>query len=193
MDVLSTALWILFLSVVFFAFRGEIRGLFRAVLGRLHGGAAMKIGAVEIGAVIAIPSRIEKTENLQTFRDDEDKRRKQERESYYKKTRRIMLVHKLFPSTESGELYDILIYLIPAFGGTLASVQRVEYYFGGLGWKHKIFSALDRSRGFPVLTAAYGPFLCTAEVFFNDGESVMVHRFIDFEMGHAVGPTADIG
>jgi hypothetical protein len=37
-----------------------------------------------------------------------------------------------------------------------------------------------------VLTAAYGPFLCTAEVFFTDGNSVLLHRFIDFEMGTLV-------
>lgn len=97
-----------------------------------------------------------------------------------------MLVHKLFQSTEAGELYDILIYVVPTRKATLSGVSRVEYFFGGYGWQNRIFEAVDRSRGFPVLTAAYGPFLSTAEVFFTDGGSVMLHRYIDFEMGNAV-------
>ena len=99
-----------------------------------------------------------------------------------------MVVHRLFKSAESGQLYDVLIYLVPARGGNLSSVQRVEYFFGGFDWKDRIFPATDRARGFPAYTAAYGPFLCTAEVFFTDGESAILHRFIDFEMGDFSAP-----
>jgi hypothetical protein len=34
-----------------------------------------------------------------------------------------------------------------------------------------------------ISTSAYGPFMCTAELFFADGERVFVNRYVDFEMG----------
>ncbi|HXH40188.1 MAG TPA: pYEATS domain-containing protein [Thermoanaerobaculia bacterium] len=134
----------------------------------------------------ALPSALEKTESGRIVRDDENQSRQNERRAYYDRARHVMLVHKLFQSTEKGELYDILIYVVPSKDGTLSGVHSVEYFLGSYGWKNRIFVASDRSRGFPVLTAAYGPFLCTAEVFFTDGERVMLHRYIDFEMGNAV-------
>lgn len=184
-----TAIWALLIWGVLFVYRHEVRGGLQATLGRLRRGASVKLGAVELGAVLAVPSRIEKLEKGRTFRSDDDHRREDERREYYDRSRRVMLVHRLLPSTESGELYDIVIYLIPTYKSTLIGVQRVEYYFGGRGWQHKVFIASDRARAFPVLTAAYGPFLCTAEVFFDDGHVVMLHRFIDFEMGDAVVDT----
>jgi len=190
--VLPTILWIAFLSAMLWAFRAEVRGLVRAILSRLRHGAMVKVGTLEIGAVIAVPGRVEKTENTPTVREDKERRRDSEREQYYEDKRRVMLVHKLLPSTEPGELYDILIYLIPSYRGTLLGVQQVEYYFGAHGWKNRIFRASDRSHGFAVLTAAYGPFLCTAEVLFTDGKSVMLHRFIDFKMGETVGGPAEL-
>ena len=162
------------------------------LIARLRVGGSVKLGSIEVGAVIATPARIEKAEQSRTARSD-DGRRQRERADYYDRARRVMLVHRLSPSTEEGQLYDILIYVVPAIQGSLASVAQVEYFFGAFGWKNQIFTAFDRSRGFPVLTAAYGPFLCTAEVTFTDGVSVMLHRFIDFEMGNLVTYAADFG
>lgn len=184
--VLSTLLWISFWTAVGYAFRDELKDLFRIFLVRVRHGASVKVWNLEIGAVNALPSAIEKTENARISRSDENQSRENERRAYYDRARRVMLVHKLFQSTEKGELYDILIYVIPSKDGTLSGVQNVEYFFGSYGWKNRIFVASDRSRGFPVLTAAYGPFLCTADVVFTDGERVMLHRYIDFEMGNAV-------
>jgi hypothetical protein len=180
-----TLLWILFLWSVLFAFRAPIRALLATLETRLRLGAPIKLGSVELGAAIAMPGRLGalKEEKQRGIRPDEDGRRIQERQRYYTDTRRVMLVHRLFRSTEEGQLYDILIYLVPSYKGYLTGVVKVEYFFGGYGWENQIFPSADRSRGFPVLTAAYGPFLCTAEVFFSDGYSVMLHRYIDFEMG----------
>jgi hypothetical protein len=188
--VISTLLWILFWSVVIFVFRAELKDFAQALLVRVRHGASVKVWNLEIGAVNALPSALETMGGTRVSRNDADKAREDERRAYYNRARRIMLVHKLFPSTEKGELYDILIYTVPTKDGTLAGVQRVEYFFGSYGWKNRIFVASDRSRGFPILTAAYGPFLCTAEVFFSDGERVMLHRYIDFEMGNAVVNTS---
>jgi hypothetical protein len=96
-----------------------------------------------------------------------------------------MLVHRLYRSREVGQLYDLIIYVVPHKQASLEGVVRVEYFLGKY-WHNKIFPSLDRSRGFPIRrTAAYGPLLCTAEVFFNDNTSVMLHRYLDFEMGNS--------
>jgi len=184
--VWSTALWILFWTGLLCFFRHELRDLLRTLLVRVRHGASVKVWNLEIGAVNALPGALEKTEGARVWRPDENQSRENERRAYYDHARRVMLVHKLFQSTEKGELYDILIYVVPSKDGTLSAVHSVEYFFGSHGWKNRIFVATDRSRGFPILTAAYGPFLCTAEVVFTDGERVMLHRYIDFEMGNAV-------
>lgn len=182
---IPTLLWCLLIGGTLFFLRGDIRRILQIVMARLQQGGSVKLGSIEIGAVIAIPARMQKAEESRTVRADNGTRRA-EREHYYERARRVMLVHRLSPSTEEGQLYDILIYVVPALGGSIAGVAQVEYYFGGHGWQHRIFTASDRSRGFPVLTAAYGPFLCTAEAVFTDGTSVLLHRFIDFEMGNLV-------
>jgi len=90
---------------------------------------------------------------------------------------------------EDGQLYDILIYVIP-HKSSLAGVISVEYFFGTY-WGNKIFPSHDRSRGFPIFTSAYGAFLCTAKVLFNDGTFVVISRYIDFEMGSCVPASAE--
>src|SRR6266851_5603409 len=100
----------------------------------------MKLAGVEIGSVVAVPSQVLKTEHSKTARPD-DGRRQEERDHYYTESRRIMLVHRLFPSTEPGQVYELLIYVLPARSGTLAGVERVEYFFGGFGWENKVFVA----------------------------------------------------
>jgi hypothetical protein len=104
------------------------------------------------------------------------------RYEYYVKTHGVMLAHRLFQSNADDQLYDIFIYLIPHGKNSLTGVVRVEYFFGKQ-WGSKIFPSENRSRGFSLVTSAYGPFLCTAEVTFNDDKKIMLYRYIDFEMG----------
>jgi hypothetical protein len=96
------------------------------------------------------------------------------------------------PSIKPEQVYDILIYLVPhpSSDASLAGVKRVEYYFGK-SWGRNIFASDDRAHGFAISTSAYGAFMCTAEIFFSDGETVMVSRYIDFEMG-ALGPQPEL-
>ena len=85
-------------------------------------------------------------------------------------------------------LYDIQLYLVPHKGATLSNVARVEYYFGR-HWGNRVFVSIDRSRGFPIATSAFGAFMCTAKLQFTDGGEVYVNRYVDFEMG-AIGNKA---
>lgn len=128
-NVISTIIWVGFLSGVLYFFRRDLRGLLDALLGRLRQGASVKFGSIEVGAVNALPSAMEKTEQARVWRSDDDGRRQAERSAYYEQTRRVMLVHKLFPATEPGELYDILTTSFPPrtvpwrqFNGSITSL-----------------------------------------------------------------------
>ena len=69
----------------------------------------------------------------------------------------------------------------PGTDATLACVKLVEYYCGK-GWRDTVFTITDRARGFPLALSTRGPFVCTAEIHFTDGETVMMGRYIDAEM-----------
>jgi hypothetical protein len=104
------------------------------------------------------------------------------RDQFKESSRHLMLVHRLFLSTKPGQIYDALIYVVPTRSGSLAGVTHVDYFFGRY-WGNKIFPSTDRSRGFPILTSAYGAFLCCAKVHMNDDSTALLFRYIDFEMG----------
>lgn len=92
------------------------------------------------------------------------------------------LVHRLFRSTSPGELYQVVIYIVPHGSASLIAVSRVDYFFGRQS-NNLVTQSIDRARGFAIRTAASHPFLCYAEVHFNDGEIAKLSRYIDFEMG----------
>jgi hypothetical protein len=96
------------------------------------------------------------------------------------------LVHRLFPSAIEGQLYDILIYLIPHSGhtkGNLDDVTQVDYYFGS-AWGHHVFTSKDRGKRFATVVSAFGSgFLCLARVHLRNGNTFTATRYIDFESG----------
>ena len=179
----ASILWFVFTVIVLFLLRNELRNLFSSMSFRIKTGSSIKIAAFEIGeSYVSQNEDIEKKGGIIDTRLDENDIRYKERKAYYDPNRRIFLVHRLRPSIEANQLYDILIYLVPHKDATLACVQKVDYYFGR-HWKKRIFTSIDRSRGFSIATSAYGPFVCTAEVYFTDGTSTIIWRYIDFEMG----------
>jgi hypothetical protein len=175
---LPSILWVGLIVSCLLLFRAQLASLITHLTRRIRSGAAVKVGAVELGAVRTTqqPSggTVSSTVALPT--------RQAARDGIYQAARGFMLVHRLFRSDTDGQHYDILIYLIPHKGASLVEVTRVEYFLGRF-WGNQIFTATDRSHGFALLASAYGPFLCTAEVFFNDGTSHTLSRYIDFEMG----------
>ena len=92
------------------------------------------------------------------------------------------MVHRVAPSNQPSQLYDVIIYLLPHKDAILNNISKVEYYLGP-HWGNRIFTSVDRANGFPISTSAYGPVVCTAELHFTDGEKCIVWRYIDFEMG----------
>lgn len=189
---LSTFIWAAAIVVALLLFRQDIRLFLQMLNRRLRLGAGLKVGSVEIGQSYVDPRQGTVSGGfVRIARKDADGGRHAEREQYYVPNRLLMLVHRVAPSEQPGQLYDILIYLVPhpTSEATLAAVKRVEYYFGK-SWGGNIFASDDRAHGFAITTSAYGPFMCTAEIHFSDGQKVMVSRYVDFEMG-AVGSTPE--
>lgn len=185
---MSTILWIAALAFLLIYFRREIDAVSGLIVRRLRQGSGIRVGSFELGKAYVSPGELSAVGGaIQKVRKD-DGRRHAQREQYYQPNRLIMLVHRVSPSASRGQLYDILLYLMPHpnSDATLLGVKQVEYYFGK-SWNRSIFTSVDRARGFPISTSAYGPFMCTAEIEFVDGNKVMVSRYVDFEMG-AAGP-----
>jgi hypothetical protein len=185
-SAIPSILWALIALGMLACFRSHIVNLLAALVVRIKDGAALKVGGLEIGStsgLVATPGNFS-TEDSRVGVYQDDKSRENQRHDIYKEARGAMLVHRLQKSSQDGQLYDILIYVIP-HKASFAGLVTVEYFFGSF-WGNKIYPSHDRSRGFPIVTSAYGSFLCTAKLIFNDGTSTIVYRYIDFEMGNAV-------
>jgi hypothetical protein len=182
-DALPALVWTTVGLVIVWRYRHDIGKLLGDIRFRLRSGAAVKVASFELGASYISPGpAVNLGGSFQTKVDDG--RRREQRHQFKDPNRTIQLVHRIAPSSTPGQLYDILIYVVPQSDKmSLVQVQRVEYYFGPF-WGDGIFTSIDRARSFSVTTSAYGPFYCTAEIHFNDGEGpATIGRYIDFEMG----------
>jgi hypothetical protein len=185
LTLISPYIWFLFALVALIIFQKKIRDLLSVTIWRVKTGSHIKIASFELGASYVSPKfDVNKEEIAFDVRQDENDIRYNERKSYYEPNRLIFLVHKIVPSIKPNQLYDISIYLIPhhQHDASLISVQKVEYYFGKY-WGNRIFTSIDKAHNFEIQTSAYGPFVCTANVYFSDGTTSMLWRYIDFEMG----------
>ncbi|MFZ0036964.1 MAG: pYEATS domain-containing protein [Candidatus Acidiferrales bacterium] len=178
-------LWVILTFIALVIFKKEVRDLLQNFSWRLRTGAEVKIFSIELGQSYVSQSIDSSDQSDLKHRTDEKEERWRQREQYYRPNRNVLLVHRIAPSKEPGMLYDIQLYVVPHAHATLASLDQVEYYFGP-SWGNQIFTSVDRARGFPITTSAYGAFMCTAKLFFSDGEAVIINRYVDFEMG-AIG------
>ncbi len=187
-------LWFGLVLLALFTYRHEIRDFVQTVGLRLKSGASVKILSVEIGPVyVATTGATVDNRFIQSRVDDErdpSKTRYEERKQYSEPVRKIFLVHRLSPSKQPKQLYDVLAFLKAGKGASLLDVEKVEYYFGK-HWGNRIFTSTNKWNSFAIGTSAYGPFLCTAHVFFNDGYVAKTWRYIDFEMGSVGDLRAD--
>jgi hypothetical protein len=185
--ILPSLAWFLFALVALLLFQKTLRDLLHVAIWRIKTGSPLKIASFELGASYVSP-QADFANKGKTFavRVDENDERYTERKHYYEPNRYLFLVHRIAPSKQPNQLYDILIYLIPhhEHAAGLASVRKVEYYFGK-SWGKRIFTSIDRANSFAISTSAYGAFVCTAKVYFADDSTQpeMLWRYIDFEMG----------
>ncbi len=188
---LPSILWIGVALIAIVMLRRTLGQLADVLLWRLRTGSALKIASLEMGEAIRPDQSI--TSGAGRVYSDvrpDDGSRFIQRESYYRPSRNLQLVHRVAPSRDSDYAYDVLIYLIPhpRSDATLACVSHVDYY-PGRGWNDSIFTVTNRARGFSIALSTRGPIVCTAEIHFSDGEVVVVGRYIDGEMAGVVPVT----
>ena len=183
--VVPALIWPITVLILLLLFRRSIEQLAQMVMTRVRDGGAIKLWQFELGQTY-IPGGGAMSVNAIQAADDADHARRRERAQIAVASRRVYIVHRLQTSADPSQLYDVVLYAVPATEGSLASVRHIEYFFGR-AWGHIIYTSEDRAKGFPVTLSAWGPFLCTAKLVFTDGTSYTMYRFIDFEMGPA-GP-----
>jgi len=119
--------------------------------------------------------------------DESWEEREQRRIEIYRRNRGLFLAHTWRPSTQPGQVADIVIYLrqhgdperedCPLSQGL---VKSVEYHLGPR-FSNRTIVKRNRKRNFRLEVSAYGPMLCLARVHFADASPpVDLERYIDF-------------
>lgn len=110
------------------------------------------------------------------------------RKAVYRENRGVFRAHTFRPSQSPGQRYDVAIYLIrhrsndPRYRREdLNNVIQAEFVLGEY-FDGRVFRTHNRGGALGIVVSAYGPFLCTCRLRFDDGTSVSVNRYIDFEM-----------
>lgn len=95
---------------------------------------------------------------------------------------RHFLTHILGPATQRGQKYSVAIRVTPRRDSTERVVA--ADFFLGRAWGYRIFPGSRGADGnFGITTEAYGEFLVLCQVTFDDGESILLDHYCDFEMG----------
>lgn len=108
------------------------------------------------------------------------------RKALYEKTRKLFLVHVLTPTAKPKQRYGVSLFVMRHENQDLADVRSAEFFLGK-SWGNRIIQGAHSGKRIGITTSAFGPFLCTCLVTFDDGEQVMLYRYVDFEMGPMVG------
>ena len=106
--------------------------------------------------------------------------RAKHRDHLYGQHRGYFLVHSYELSSTEGQDFDIFIYLFRHKSEDYSDIAKTEFFLGRY-WGNKIFQGKRIGKLIGIRTSAYGPFLCTCRVTFQDGEEVILDRYIDFE------------
>jgi hypothetical protein len=175
-----SVLWVILAAVALLYFRIQITELVEAIIKRLESGVEVKFGALELSAIrIKEDPRAGIGSSVTSFTDEA---RAEIRRKKYQKYRNLFIAHRLFPSIEPNQTYDIWVYVV-AHKTDLNNISSVEYFFGE-SWKNEVYVSSDRGKRFGVLASAYGSgFLCLAKIHLKSGESIETWRYVDFENG----------
>ncbi len=112
------------------------------------------------------------------------------RQKEYDRTRGYMLAHIYRPSKAPGQKFDISIFVVRHQKGTttpprskLSELKSAEFFFGD-SWGNRTFAVQPDDGFFGVRTHAWGTFLASCRISFNDPtiEPIILYRYIDFSM-----------
>jgi len=100
----------------------------------------------------------------------------------YKSSQGVFLVHSWRPSRQQGQVADIVLKLRQHGDGPLSAglVDRVEYTLGPKFFQHPVVKT-NREDSFRLEVSAYSPMLCVARVWLENGSSIEVERYVDFD------------
>ena len=115
----QTIVWIGFILVAFRIFRREFQSLFEAITQRIKSGSSLKAGIFELGADLRELTYVNPQQSTPSPPAEAPaeglagvEARVQQREDTYEKNRDVFVAHVLTPSTQSGQRYDIYMYLV---------------------------------------------------------------------------------
>ena len=207
--LVQTAIWAGVVIWVLRAFEAQIQGLIDSVRKRVEQGSEV---VVKAGGVTIKPPKMELLEKLKsippelhdvavdntdsnlalTANEISNPNTPEEwslvRDGIYRNQRGLFLSHMLSRSTEPGQVFDIYISLFSHKDGSFEDVKKAEFFLGK-HWGNKAILGANLGGIIGMRTSAYGPFLCVCKVTFKDGETVLIDRYIDFEMGTFIPAT----
>jgi hypothetical protein len=182
-------------------FKGPIRELFGVLKQQIQMGATVKYGALELNGIKLDAGPAIDGGVFEIVGADEELFKS--RDDIYRKQKNIFLVHRALKTTQFHErnglpIYDVSIYLICHKNyGALNEIRYVEYYLGKhfrtpLSRYGSKFIVKNSKDGFAVRTTMYGPGLCDARIYFHDGSTAVLNRYMDFEgSGYRFDPNND--
>lgn len=108
-------------------------------------------------------------------------------------SRELYLVHVIAPSRRGPEWIDIFAFIVGSrrarhgYPDDMSDVAKAEFFLGR-HWGNKIFTVENAGDGkrIGLATSAYGPTLCICRLHFRDGQTVVLSRYLDFEMAPAI-------
>jgi hypothetical protein len=169
------------------------------VVGLIAGGYIVKFKASSSGVELegpgkeleALPEATPGTKDVAVRAAASTASWQNQRQQEYVRADGLFLVHVYKPSSQGGQDFDVFVYLVrhnknsirPTKTG-FTDVKQVEFYFGA-AWGHEVFTVLNAGQNIlGVRTHAYGTFLATCRVTFNDEkkEPIIIHRYLDCEM-----------
>lgn len=178
--VLPPLIWVIFAIITFITLYGPIRDFALAVSFRVKSGAQAEIGPLKLAEIKIDPQKISSPPSSSiSLSVDESLERK--RRNIYEQNKYFFIAHRLYPSKEVGQTYDIWIYIVPHKKG-IEEIKSVSYFFGPT-WGNTVYTSIDRGKSFGVVVSAYGPMLTYVTINLNNGEKIETWSYIDFENG----------
>lgn len=177
--LLQTLTWVLLILLGAWKYSDHLARTIQVIQRRIEHGSSFKAGPLELGEDLRALEHVSQS-HTPAAPDSGDWA--VERNNIYKQSHGIFLAHVIEPSSKSGEVYDIFIYLVGHKSRTLEDVESAEFFLGSY-WGNEVFRETRKDGLIGMSTSAYGPFLCTCRVTLKDGTHIKIHRYIDFEMG----------
>ncbi|TDE92740.1 hypothetical protein EXU48_14575 [Occultella glacieicola] len=196
--LLQTLVWPITMLVLLLVFRRPLTRFVGSITTRVKSGAELQLG----GPAGFSAKLIDRYEDLRSVdaerghalgagasasRGDLDGWLR-ERSRLYDDNRFVFLSHVIAPSNLPGQKFEVFVSLVghrraeKGYPSDLSDVTRAEFFLGR-GWRNRIFTVKgEPGRPIGVRAHSYMPFLCLCRVHFQDGGTVILHRYLDFAM-----------